>query len=177
MINIFEYIDNPFKKSKKKCTDTKIDLDLDAHEENDMILTDEQIDKIIACAKNISLEMYVFFLVLKYTGCDLEAIRSSLITSTVNERVIGSGVVKDSMKTGKVIYFVPAEIMTEIRGIYSRSMVIGYSPRKEQGSCMSKQSIWFWVQKIIKITGIEFTAYSFRHTIITRRRITGATSI
>jgi chromatin remodeling complex protein RSC6 len=65
--NIFDYIKNPFIHKKSRATGTKIDLDLDFRED-DVILSDEEMDKILECAKNTSRWMYIALLILKYTS-------------------------------------------------------------------------------------------------------------
>lgn len=175
IINVLDYVENPFKKTKIKTNgDKKINIDLDFREEV-VILTDKEMDTIIECARTKKRWMYIAFLILKYTGMrpsELVSIRIENIN--INDRVIASGTEKDHAKSGNVTYFVPARIASEIK---SYMLAIDgewlFPSARTLTGYISDSNITYAARIISKKTGIAFTAYSFRHTIISRRRLIG----
>ncbi|HME56669.1 MAG TPA: tyrosine-type recombinase/integrase [Candidatus Lokiarchaeia archaeon] len=171
----FAYVDNPFsaRKAKKHADSMQITIDMD-NKENIKALTDAELDTIINMSKLKAKWFQILLLILKYTGMRVsEAITIRLKNMDMKERVIGTGVVRNGRKSGKVLFFVPAHVATEIKSytillekneewLFPAKISRNYMPRSTADSAILNFS-----RKI----SVKFSSHQFRHTLIKNREI------
>ncbi|MEX2758185.1 MAG: tyrosine-type recombinase/integrase, partial [Candidatus Sigynarchaeota archaeon] len=173
--NYFDYIENPFKGENTCDGNLKVDLDMDTTD-NIKALNDEQMDQILRAAELRSRALFIMLTLLKHTGLRLsEAVTIRTENINLAERVIASGIIKNHRKTGKVFYFVPPAIATELRS-YILSLNDGAEwlfPSPVSPSHYTTSHFEKMIRNISIVVGFHFTAHQFRHTLIAKRHKLG----
>lgn len=178
--NLFDYVDNPFgARHRSKHVDTlKINLEMDT-KDNIKSLTSSELETIMQKVRLESKWFQVLLLVLKFTGMRLsEAVTLRLENIDLKERVLASGVVKNHRKTGKVVFFIPPHVATEIKA-YTMLLDDGEEwlfPAKYTTDHVTKGTVTQKLDRFSTKIRIDFTAHQFRHTIIKNRELMGCPS-
>jgi len=170
LVNFFQYIDNPFLEDDTERSGTGYRVDLESKKTDTMVIPLDYMDKILADARARDYRVYLFLLILKYTGMRAsEAITIRIENIDINERIIASGTVKNYAKTGEVIYFTPRHVMDEIEN-YKLILTPGETwlfPSNKTGKHIT---CWDMIlRRFQREAGLHFRSHQFRHSLITRR--------